>query len=137
MLLANHLGVLHSTLCTLADTFREVAGRHGDEPDVRHICEMLASRIDGQAEKLKPVVERYGESDEGEPSLLRDLQDLYALASFTDITWIVVGQAAQGLRDKELLDVVSACEQDTARQLAWLKTRIKQSAPQALIAARG
>ena len=42
-----------------------------------------------------------------------------------------------GLRDKELMDVVSSCEQDTARQLAWLKTRIKQSAPQALIAARG
>jgi hypothetical protein len=35
------------------------------------------------------------------------------------------------------MDVVSSCEQDTARQLAWLKTRIKQSAPQALIAARG
>ncbi|USX53272.1 hypothetical protein [Lentzea sp. HUAS12] len=135
MLLANHLGVLHSTLGTLAETFREVAARHGDEPDVRHICALLAQRIDRQAEQLKPVVDRYGESGEPEPSLLRDLQDLYALASFTDITWTVVGQAAQGLRDQELMDVVSACEQDTARQLAWLKTRIKQSAPQALIVA--
>lgn len=136
MLLANHLGVLHSSLQQLADTFREVAGRHGDEPDVKHICELLAGRLDRQAEQLKPVVDRYGETGGGDPSLLRDLQGLYALASFTDITWTVVGQAAQGLRDKELLDVVTTCEQDTARQLAWLRTRIKQSAPQALIAAR-
>jgi hypothetical protein len=47
----------------------------------------------------------------------------------------VVGQAGQGLRDRALLDVVAACEGETARQLSWLRTRIKQAAPQALIAA--
>lgn len=153
MHLATYLGLLHTSLRTLAGAFREVAKGHGDEPDVRHTCLVLAGRVDGQTEKLGPIVERYGEHREAEPErlhaaefeqtrtggvgLLRDLQDLYALASFTNITWTVVGQAAQGLRDEELMDVVSACEQDTARQLAWLRTRIKQSAPQALIAVRG
>ena len=153
MHLATYLGLLHKSLRTLAGAFREVARGHGEEPDVERTCEVLSKRIDGQVEKLGPIVERYGEHREAEPErlhaaefeqtrtggvgLLRDLQDLYALASFTDITWTVVGQAAQGLRDEELIDVVSSCEQDTARQLAWLKTRIKQSAPQALIAARG
>jgi hypothetical protein len=153
MHLATYLGLLHTSLRTLAEAFREVAKGHGDEPDVQHTCAVLAGRLDGQVERLGPIVERYGEHRESEPErlhaaeftdtrsggvgLLRDLQDLYALASFTDITWTVVGQAAQGLRDEELIEVVSACEQDTARQLAWLKTRIKQSAPQALIAARG
>ena len=153
MHLATYLGLLHQSLRTLADAFREVAAGHGDEPDVERTCQVLARRIDSEVEKLGPIVERYGEHRETEPErlhaaefgqtrtggvgLLRDLQDLYALASFTDITWTVVGQAAQGLRDKELMDVVSSCEQDTARRLAWLKTRIKQSAPQALIAARG
>ncbi|SDG58226.1 hypothetical protein SAMN05216553_109187 [Lentzea fradiae] len=153
MHLATYLGLLHTSLRSLAAAFREVAKGHGDEPDVQHTCTVLASRIDAQTEKLGPIVGRYGEDREDEPErlhtaeftetrsggvgLLRDLQDLYALASFTDITWTVVGQAAQGLRDKELMDVVSSCEQDTARQLAWLQTRIKQSAPQALIAARG
>lgn len=46
-----------------------------------------------------------------------------------------VGQAGQGLRDRELLDIVAACENDTSRQLRWLRTRIKQAAPQALSAA--
>lgn len=66
---------------------------------------------------------------------MRDLQDLYALSSFTDITWTVVGQAAQGLRDRELVDLAEDHEQETARQLTWLRTRMKQAAPQALIAA--
>ncbi|GAB2810121.1 hypothetical protein [Lentzea nigeriaca] len=152
MHLATYLGLLHGSLRTLAGAFREVAKGHGEEPDVASTCQVLAKRLDGQVEKLGPIVERYGEHRESEPErlhaaefeqtrsggvgLLRDLQDLYALASFTDITWTVVGQAAQGLRDKELLDVVSSCEKDTARQLAWLKTRMKQSAPQALIASR-
>ena len=141
MHLATYLGLLHTSLRTLADAFREVSQGHGEEPDVHQTCQVLSKRIDDQVGMLTPIVERYGEHRESEPErlhaaefsttrsgpvgLLRDLQDLYALASFTDITWTVVGQAAQGLRDEELLDVVSACEQDTARQLAWLKTRIK------------
>ncbi|MGK4595048.1 hypothetical protein [Amycolatopsis sp. w19] len=48
----------------------------------------------------------------------------------------MVGQAAQGLRDRELLDLVEDHEQETSRQLTWLRTRMKQAAPQALIAAR-
>ncbi|GAA0221094.1 hypothetical protein GCM10010492_19020 [Saccharothrix mutabilis subsp. mutabilis] len=151
MHLATYLGLLHTSLTTLADAFREVARGHGEEPDVEHTCRVLAQRTDAQAEALAPAVERYGEHREEEPErlhaagldatrggpvgLLRDLQDLYTLASLTDITWTVVGQAAQGLRDRDLLDIVTTHERDTARQLAWLRTRVKQAAPQALIAA--
>ncbi|MGZ4617548.1 MAG: hypothetical protein ACXV5Q_10515 [Frankiaceae bacterium] len=46
------------------------------------------------------------------------------------------GQAARALRDSELLTVVSRCDGETATQLKWLRTRMKQAAPQALIAAR-
>ncbi|KHF43142.1 hypothetical protein [Saccharomonospora viridis] len=151
MHLATYLGLLHTSLTTLADAFRQVGRGHGDEPDVWHTCHFLAARVDRQADALVPVVRRYGEHREPEPErlyatglestrsgavgLLRDLQDLYTLASLTDVTWTVVGQAALGLRDRELLDLVHSCEPDTARQLSWLRTRIKQAAPQALIAA--
>ncbi|KZB79790.1 hypothetical protein [Amycolatopsis regifaucium] len=152
MHLATYLGLLRTSLTTLADAFREVGRGHGEEPDVQQTCLLLAGRIDRQAAALAPIVERYGEDREPEPErlhaaglkttrsgpvgLLRDLQDLYALASFADVTWTVVGQAAQGLRDRELLDLVENREQETARQLTWIRTRMKQSAPQALIAAR-
>jgi hypothetical protein len=150
--LATYLGLLHHAEHALAEAFRRVGEGHRAEPDVAHLCRVLAEHSDRHVDALAPVVERYdehreddeperlladelGETRSGGVGLLRDLQDLYTLASFVDITWTVVGQAGQGLRDRELLDVVTSCEQDTARQLRWLLTRIKQAAPQALIAA--
>jgi hypothetical protein len=47
----------------------------------------------------------------------------------------MIGQAAQGARDQDLLEVVNACEGQTATQVKWLKTRMKQAAPQALLVA--
>jgi hypothetical protein len=150
--LATYVGLQHAAERSLAEGFRRVGTAHAAEPDVFHLCHLLAQRSDAHVEALGPVVERYHEHREPEPErllaaglgearsgpvgLLRDLQDLHALASFVDMTWTVIQQAGQGLRDRELLDVVSTCAADTSRQLLWLRTRIKQAAPQALIAAR-
>ena len=43
------------------------------------------------------------------------------MATECDIAWTLVGQAAQGARDRELLDVVQRCEGETAIQLKWLQ----------------
>ncbi len=58
------------------------------------------------------------------------------MATQCDIAWTLVGQAAQGARDTDLLEVVQDCEGETATQLKWLKTRMKEAAPQALVVAR-
>lgn len=145
-----YLGLLDSAERTLADAFRQVADGHGEEPDVEWICRVLATHSDRHVEALASAIERYSEHREAEPErlhaealpgtrsggvgLLRDLQDLYTLASLVDLTWTVVGQAAQALRDEDLHAVVDFCEGDTTRQLRWLRTRIKQAAPQALVA---
>jgi hypothetical protein len=147
--LAHYLGLLHRAEAELERAFREVADAHGDEPDVFHICSTLAAECSGHAEKLAPFAERYGQSAPDEPErlhselfkgtrggglgLLRDLHDLYLMATECDIAWTLVGQAAQGARDSDLLEVVEACEGETAVQLKWLKTRMKQAAPQALV----
>ena len=151
MNLAHYLGLLHRAQIELADAFREVADAHRDEPDVLLDCEKLAKQCDRHAEALQPFAERYGEDADAEPDrlhseifkgsregglgLLRDLHDLYLMAAECDIAWTMVGQAARGLRDEELLEVVQACEGETAIQLKWLRTRMKQAAPQALIVA--
>jgi hypothetical protein len=57
------------------------------------------------------------------------------MASECDITWTLVGQAAQGARDTELVDVVRRCEGETSIQLKWLKSRMKEAAPQTLVVA--
>ena len=149
MQLAHYLGLLHRAEANLAEAFREVGDGHADEADVFVICDKLAKDCDTHAERLRPFAERYGEDAPDEPdrlhselfsgprsgglALLRDLQDLYLMATECDLAWTLVGQAAQGARDTELIEVVQACEGQTTTQLKWLKTRMKQAAPQALV----
>ncbi|MGR6901151.1 hypothetical protein [Glutamicibacter sp. V16R2B1] len=152
MNLSTYLSLLEKSESTLAESFRQVAEGHGHEPDVHFICQTLAKQCDEHQRALQPIVQRYGQGDvddeperlhadglsetrKGPLGLLRDLQDLYLLASLVDITWTMVKQAGQGLRDEELLDVVRACEEETEKQLKWLSTRMKQAAPQALLVA--
>ena len=52
-----------------------------------------------------------------------------------DITWTMVKQAGSALRDAGLLSVIEHCDTQTSTQLRWIQTRMKQAAPQALIAA--
>ncbi|HET9137938.1 hypothetical protein [Actinophytocola sp.] len=46
MHLATYIGLLDSSLRTLADAYRQVGRGHGAEPDVAHTCQLLAARID-------------------------------------------------------------------------------------------
>jgi len=151
MLLPVYIGLLHRSERSLATSFRQVAEGHGGEPDVFHLCQTLAAQCDAHADALEPIIERYGEQPDDEPErlhadtlrstrsgplgLLRDLQDLYLIASLVDITWTLIKQAGQGLRDEELLRIVATCDAQTTGQLSWLRTRMKQAAPQALVVA--
>lgn len=151
MQLAHYLGLLHAAEQRLAEALRDVAeARHADV-DVFHTARRLAEQCDTHVERLAPFTERYGEAEEHEPdrlhsaifqagrsgplALLRDLQDLYLMAAECDLAWTVVGQAAQGVRDADLLDVVRACEGETAAQMQWARSRVKEAAPQALVVA--
>jgi len=151
MHLDNYLGYLHKAESHLAEAFRKVGEGHAAEADVYHTCKTLAQQCEKHAEKLGPFVERYGEATPAEPDrlyhelfdetrsdglgLLRDMQDLYLMANACNISWTMIGQAAQGLSDRDLLEVVDSCEGQTATQIKWLKTRMKQAAPQALLVA--
>src|SRR4051812_26774435 len=149
MHLGHYLRLLHTAEDNLAFAFREVAEGHADEADVHVLGARLARQCEVHATRLEPFARRYSEDAADEPErlhselfggvrggplgLLRDLHDLYLMACECDIVWMLVGQGAQGARDAELLDVTRECEQETATQLSWLKTRMKQAAPQALV----
>jgi len=151
MHIAHYLGLLHRSEQALAEAYRQVARDHADEPDIEHLCTTLAKQCDEHADRLKPFDDRYAEeaTDEQEQlyselfsgtrtgglGLLRDLHDLYLMVNGCDICWTVLGQAAKGLRDQELIEVVGQCEGQTRTQLQWARTRMKQAAPQALVVA--
>ena len=147
--LSTYVGLADHSELTLADSFRAVAAGHAHVADVFHTCHLLARMSDQHRERLAPAVRRYGEDDVEEPErlhaegvarartgeigLLRDLQDLHVLASLVQTTWTVIAQGAQGLRDRELLEIATSSNTETSRQLTWLNTRMKVAAPQALI----
>jgi hypothetical protein len=151
MFLAQYVGLVHRSEGELAKAYREVARRHSDEPDVYGTCQLLAEQCDSHVRRLAPFVEQYGETEQDDPQdlhrdlfdkprdgslgFLLDLHNLYLMANEADISWTVMGQAARGARDQALLEAVGECEANTAVQLKWLKTRIKQSAPQTLLVA--
>ena len=152
MKLPMYLGLLEEAERTLASSFRQVADGHSAEPDVFFLCRTLAGQCDEHRAALNPAVQRHGKTpSEDEPErlhadglrktrtgavgLLRDLQDLYLLASFVDITWTMIKQAAQARRDAQLLAIVERCDGETTIQVKWLRTRMKQAAPQALTGA--
>jgi hypothetical protein len=151
MHLASYLGLLETGCATLAHSYRQVAKGHADEADVMRICLQFAGQCDHHEEQLSPYTARYGSHPSGEPErlhadglsqtrggglgLLRDLHDLYLLASYLDMGWILVGQAAKGARDRELIQTVEECAKETEAQQKWLTTRLKAAAPQALLVA--
>jgi len=146
--IAHYLGLLHRAQADLGDAFAQVGDGHAEEQDVLHLCRKLAADCRRHADLLEPFVARYGEEAPDEPDRLHAeifqapregglglLRDLYLMAAQCEMAWTLIGQAAQGLRDHDLLEVVRSCEGETAMQMKWLRTRMKQAAPQALVVA--
>lgn len=151
MQLAHYLGLLHRSQCELADALRAVRRAHPAEPDLTGVCERLAAQCGAGARRLEPFIRRYSPYAVDEPErmhlalftgarrgrlgLLRDLHDLYLLATQCEISSTLLAQAAEGVRDEELLDVIRRCAAETSGHLLWLHTLMRQIALQALLVA--
>lgn len=151
MHIGNYLELVHHSEQELAKAFHMVAQKHSEEPDVLVTCRLLASWSEQAVADLKPFIEKYQEQRNREPerllktlfdkprtgsmALLRDLHDVWLMASETELCSIILRQAADGLRDKALTGVCDNIQKIAKRQLAWLLTRMKSAAPQTLIVA--
>ncbi len=151
MHIGNYLTLVQQSEQQLARAFMQVANHHGDEPDIYQVCQTLSTWSREHATALQPLVDRYADAKSDEPerlsqplfdqprtgslALLRDLHDLYLLANEVELCWVVLLQAARGLRDADLEAQCTDFDKTTKRQLTWLMTRIKQAAPQTLIVA--
>jgi hypothetical protein len=145
----------------LAGELRKIGERHAVEHDLYHLGHTLARRCEAHLERLEPFAQRYGAppgpDGAGDGSglmetlrhkssellgrseltgmlLLRDLRNLYLSAQEAELAWVILAQAAQAVRDRELLLVVSECHQEAEACGKWLRTRIKEASPQILAA---
>ncbi|MDR0359535.1 MAG: hypothetical protein LBJ87_08755 [bacterium] len=151
MHLTTYLDLLATAERTLGQSYRAVATGHHVDADVHYTCLRFARYCLDHADGLTLFVSRYDRMREAEPErlhppgltaarsgpvgLLRDLQDLYQLGNLVEITWTLVGQAAHGARDRDLIDLATRNEHDVTAQLAWLRTRMRFAAPQTLLVA--
>jgi hypothetical protein len=152
MHIGKYIDLVHRTEIDLATAFKTVSEAHGDEPDVFQTCQLLARWSDTLAEDVEPFAAKYKPEKDKEPdrltqtllkntrkggmALLRDLHDLYLVATEVQICCTILKQAADGLRDKELTITCEEVERQTKRQLNWLMTRMKAATPQTLIVAQ-
>jgi len=111
MNLAHYLTLIERAEGELARAMRAVADAHREDPDVYEDCRRLARRCDGHVSTLRPFVTRYRDPADDEPerlhtalfdqprsgsmALLRDLHDLYLMATDCDIALTMIGQGAR------------------------------------------
>ncbi len=144
----------------LAGELEKVGERHKTDQEVYHLTRTLANISRQHIEELARFQERYpisggAEGGDGERGLfgrlrekgselvggrpesglllLRDLRELYVVASEASINWVILGQGAQAAKDLELLQATKECHPDTLRTLKWTNTMIKETSPQVLM----
>src|SRR6476646_9730363 len=131
-----YLKMVKDSETDLAKAFTTVSAHHRQEPDMEASCHLLASWSRQKAESACGFIVRYGSKRDSEAdhlysdlfqgprrgglALLRDLHDLWLLATEAQICWTLLGQAAQALRDDELILACRENQATTTRQVAWL-----------------
>lgn len=131
----------------LARTWRTVTAGHAAEADLHHLGTWFANQCDQDVAELQTLLAYEGARPtptselalstpvvETRPGPVGFLRDLHGLASFCEMAWTLLDQAAAALRDHALHDAVATYQLDTTRQCAWLRTRLTAAAPQALVA---
>lgn len=147
--IADYIGLLQEAEQRLVEGFHQVADSHKEEPDLGSLCRIFAGWSDESARLLDPFVQRYGERKEGEPekldkallvkrspsafNLLRDLHDLWLMVNESMISLDVLEQAARAKHDKEFEKSIRSIRDKNKRQRTWLRTRLRQAAPQTLV----
>ncbi len=145
----DHLGLLVDANEQFIAACTAVAGHHIEETEVRYVLSLLAGFSREAIQMLEPFRTKYGRRNSSEPKLLRkdlfgashvgslgllrDLQNLFLLATEIEILMTTILKASLALRDKDLLQTCHHVQGQNKRQLAWLHTEIIHRAPHTLI----
>jgi hypothetical protein len=150
---------LHRSENDLAGQLLAMSDRHKADHELFHVARDLAVWSQEHVREIARVGRRYGldldAEAQGDPTLLervrqeiadrlgrrtapallllRDLRSVYMDASGVSVDWELVAQAAQGVRDRQLLDVASRCHPQTVRQSKWANSQLKVRATQILV----
>ena len=146
MRVAYYLGRLEYGERELTKALRKLGERYAQDYEISEVSHQLAGWSWAQVSAVLSFADTYGKIEQpaarsrrpAHPrpapglALLLDLQEvlLIAHAARTDCT--ILYQSARTLKDKALEQYCADCGDQIDRQIAWLCTRIKVMAPQAV-----
>jgi len=150
---------MHRSENDLAHHLLTISERHKVDHEVYHLARDLARWSQQHVRDIADMGKSYGLNLEPEPRgemglmetirekgsemvgrrpetgmlLLRDLRELYLKACGVSADWELLAQAAQGMKDKDLLGLAEKCHPQTIRQMKWANGKLKESATQVLV----
>ena len=150
---------LHRSENDLAGQLLVMSDRHKADHEIFHVARDLAAWSQAHVREIARIGRRYDVDLDPEPDgdptlmqkvrqeigdrlsrrsapgllLLRDLRSLYMDASGVSVDWELVAQAAQGVKDRDLLAVTERCHPQTLRQSKWANSQLKEKATQILV----
>lgn len=150
---------LHRAENDLAHELLQIADRHQVDHEIYHVARDLAGWSQQHVRDLVPAAERYGQSLSDEPEgeaqlakklldkgsqmvgrmktpgllLLHDLRQAHMKTAGVGQDWQMLAQAAQGVKDAELLELATGCRARNQRQLAWSSAKLKEESTQILL----
>jgi formylmethanofuran dehydrogenase subunit D len=146
---SDYLTLLEEANRAFADAARQVAEDHAENAEIVRGTKCVGNLATKSVARLQDYLQKYGRMKNSEPrdlyrtlfarrrhgefGLLRELHDLFLLASETYVINTAVLDAAKELRDHELLRFCVWLEEQTDRQKVWCLTQVKENAAQALV----
>lgn len=159
MKLAPVLHELHHSEVRLGRQLLLVSERHAVDHEIHHVARDIAEWSRQHLRRLAEVAGDYGLDLDPAPRLesgpaarvrakgseligrmhapelllLEDLRSVYVDASGVQMDWLLIAQAAQGVRHMRLLEVADECQPETNRQAKWAEGQLKSHATQILV----
>lgn len=150
---------LHRSENELAEKLMHVSERHKADHEIFYVARDLAGWSQEHVRALAVAAERYDVHLDPEPHdevglmakaretlseamgrdpraallVLIDLREVYVRAAGVSSDWELIAQAAQGIKDRELVDLSQRCHPDNLRQMRWANGKLKEGATQILL----
>ncbi|WP_404850697.1 hypothetical protein [Dietzia kunjamensis] len=150
---------LHRSEVELAHKLLQVSERHKVDHEIYHVARDLVGWSRSHLAEIARIGSDYGQDLDPAPRLelglaerarekgsellgrhhtpelllLEDLRTVYMEASGVAMDWLLIVQAAQGLRHRDLLEVAEKCQPQTTRQATWAQAKLKETATQILV----
>lgn len=145
---ADYLGVLASANAGFSHACDIVADHHARHLEIVTGLDILKGYSREIEDLLTPFVEKYGqvlpdrpearysalfEEHAGEYGMIRDLHDLFIMATNVQIAATIINYAAEGLRDADLLKTSAVIIERAGAQASWAKTHLQHQTGHALV----